>query len=166
MVKVCFLEDQPQFILYHQVMEQKADDQVTVSTVVEAKTRFPTLNVCTFDKGFHSPVNQMALKAQLALVVLSRKGKVSAPARTTEQSPKFIKARRAHSVVESAIKGLEIHGLDRCPEHGIKPERPTLRVAVARQRRHWFEGLWANAGEPVSLKPACNLLMDNLGLFI
>ena len=35
----------------------------------------------------------------------------------------------------------------------IKPDRPTLRVAVARQRRHWFEGLWANAGEPVSLKP-------------
>jgi hypothetical protein len=36
----------------------------------------------------------------------------------------------------------------------IKPDRPTLRVAVARQRRRWFEGLWANAGEPVSLEPA------------
>lgn len=34
----------------------------------------------------------------------------------------------------------------------IKPDRPTLRVAVARQRRRWFEGLWANAGEPVTLK--------------
>ncbi len=29
-----------------------------------------------------------------------------------------------------------------------------LAVAVARQRRHWFEGLWANAGEPVPLKQA------------
>jgi len=36
----------------------------------------------------------------------------------------------------------------------IKPDRPTLRVAVARQRRRWFEGLWANAGEPVTLKQA------------
>ena len=36
----------------------------------------------------------------------------------------------------------------------IKPNRPTLRVAVARQRRQWFEGLWANAGEPVTLKQA------------
>jgi hypothetical protein len=36
----------------------------------------------------------------------------------------------------------------------VKPDIPTLRLAVARQRRHWFEGLWANAGEPVSLKPA------------
>jgi len=25
---------------------------------------------------------------------------------------------------------------------------------VARQRRRWFEGLWANAGEPVTLKQA------------
>ena len=45
----------------------------------------------------------------------------------------------------------------------IKPDRPTLRVAVARQRRHWFEGLWASAGEPVTLKSARNLLMNNLG---
>lgn len=36
----------------------------------------------------------------------------------------------------------------------IKPDRPTLRVAVARQRRQWFEGLWANASEPVTLKHA------------
>ena len=36
----------------------------------------------------------------------------------------------------------------------IKPDRPTLRVAVARQRRRWFDGLWANAGEPVNLNTA------------
>ena len=28
-------------------------------------------------------------------------------------------------------------------------ERPTLNLAVARQRTPWFEGLWANANEPV-----------------
>jgi len=36
-VKVCVLEDQYQFILHHQVMEKKTDDQVAVSMVVEAK---------------------------------------------------------------------------------------------------------------------------------
>jgi len=35
-----------------------------------------------------------------------------------------------------------------------KPEKPTLRLAVARQRRHWFEGLWANADAPVALTHA------------
>ena len=29
---------------------------------------------------------------------------------------------------------------------------PTLRLALARQRQHWFEGLWTHTGEPVSLK--------------
>ena len=29
----------------------------------------------------------------------------------------------------------------------------TLRLAVARKRRPWFDGLWANAGEPVKLTP-------------
>ena len=32
-----------------------------------------------------------------------------------------------------------------------KSEKQTFRLAVARKRRPWFEGLWANAGEPVSL---------------
>ena len=36
----------------------------------------------------------------------------------------------------------------------IKPDKPTLRLAVVRKRRHWFEGLWANAGEPVALNSA------------
>jgi hypothetical protein len=26
-------------------------------------------------------------------------------------------------------------------------------LAVARKRRPWFDGLWANAGEPVKLTP-------------
>jgi hypothetical protein len=30
-------------------------------------------------------------------------------------------------------------------------QKPTLNLAVARKRRPWFEGLWANANEPVHL---------------
>ena len=69
-VKVCILEDQYQFILHHQVMQNQTDDQVTVEMVVEAKKRFADLNACSFDKGFHSPSNQTALKAELELVAL------------------------------------------------------------------------------------------------
>jgi len=31
----------------------------------------------------------------------------------------FIRIRKTHSGVESAINALENHGLDRCPDHGI-----------------------------------------------
>ena len=135
-VKVCILEDQHQFILHHRVMEQQTDDQVTVSMVVEARARFPRLNVCSFDKGFHSAENQTGLKEQLALVVLPRKGTLSAPARAIEQSTEFVAARRAHSAVESAINGLEVHGLDRCPDHGIAGFRRYVALAVVARNIH------------------------------
>jgi hypothetical protein len=59
------------------------------------------------------------LKEQLDLVALPRKGKLSEQAQALEQSDAFARARRAHSGVESAINALEVHGLDRCPDHGI-----------------------------------------------
>jgi len=85
------LEDQHQFILHHQVMQKKTDDQVAVSMVGEAKMRFPSLNACSFDKGFHSPENQIALKEQLEQVVLPRKGKLSQLAKAAEQTEPFIR---------------------------------------------------------------------------
>ncbi len=135
-VKVCILEDQHQFILHHRVMEKKTDDQVTVSMVDEAKKRFPNLNACSFDKGFHSPENQATLKAQLELVALPRKGKLSQQAEAVEQSEEFIKARRAHSAVESAINALEVHGLDMCRDHGIDGFKRYVALAVVTRNIH------------------------------
>ena len=135
-VKVCILEDQYQFILHHQVMEQKTDDQVAVSMVSEAKERFPALNACSFDKGFHSPGNQISLKESLEQVVLPRKGKLSQAAQAVEQSDAFAKARRAHSAVESAINALGVHGLDRCPDHGIDGFKRYVALAVVARNIH------------------------------
>jgi hypothetical protein len=41
-------------------------------------------------------------------------GNLSQQAQEVEHAPEFIKARRAHSAVESAINALEVHGLDKC----------------------------------------------------
>ena len=98
-VKVCIIEDQHQFILHHQVMEKTTDDQVAVSMVKEAKARHPALQLCSFDKGFHSKENQQALKEELTLAVLPRKGKLSKQAYAEEHADAFIKARRQHSAV-------------------------------------------------------------------
>src|SRR3972149_3551221 len=135
-VKVCILEDQYQFILHHQVMQQMTDDQVAVSMVAQAKQRFANLNACSFDKGFHSPENQLALKAQLELVALPRKGKLSQSAQAAEQSAGFVKARRAHAAGESAINALEVHGLDRCPDHGFGGFKRYVALAVVARNIH------------------------------
>lgn len=155
-VKVCILEDQHRFILHHRVMEKSTDDQVTVSMVTEAQKRFPGLNACSFDKGFHSPENQVILKEQLELAVLPRKGKLSQQAQAIEQSEEFIKARRAHSAVESAINALEVHGLDMCPDHGIGGFKRYVALAVVARNIHRIGAiLWQQEQEREQRKKKC-----------
>ncbi len=135
-VKVCILEDQHQFILHHQVMQKKTDDQVAVSMVAAAQKRFPELHACSFDKGFHSPANQLELKGHLEQVVLPRKGQLSQPVRAVEQAQEFVKARRQHSAIGSAINALEVHGLDTCPDHGIHGFKRYVALAVVARNIH------------------------------
>lgn len=135
-LKVCILEDQYQFILYHMVMEQLSDDQVAVEMVTQAKKRFPRLAVCSFDKGFHNKANQEELKETLELVVLPRKGKLSRQAKEIESAPEFVRARTAHSAVESAINALEVHGLDVCLDHGIEGFKRYVAWAVVARNVH------------------------------
>src|SRR5450830_1332704 len=146
-VKVCILEDQYRCILHHQVLQNQTDDSVTLEMAAQSKQRFAELNACSFDKGFHSPANQVALKDQLEQVVLPRKGKLSRQAQQEEQAPDFVKARRAHSAVESAINALEVHGLDVCPDHGIDGFKRYVALAVLARNIHrigaivWQQGV-------------------------
>jgi IS5 family transposase len=129
-LKVCIVEDQYQFILHHQVMEKKTDEEICVSLVKETKERFPMVEQASFDKGFHSPANQNGLGEVVKTPVLSRKGKLSRQAREIESAPEFRKARRQHSAVESAINALEVHGLDYCPDHGIRGFKRYVSLAI------------------------------------
>jgi len=130
-LKVCILEDQHGFILHHRVMEKETDEQVAVTMVKEAKKRHEALRQCSFDKGFHSPANQEDLRSILDQVVLPRKGKLTEALKAQEQTETFIKARHQHSAVESAINALEVHGLDRCLDHGIEGFKRYVSLAVA-----------------------------------
>jgi hypothetical protein len=82
------------------------------------------------DKGFHSPANQQALAERLERVVLPKKGRLSQADQARESDAQFVLLRRRHSAVESAINALEIHGLDKCPDHGIGGFRRYVALAV------------------------------------
>ena len=135
-LRVCVMEDQHRFVLHHRVMEKQTDDQVAVAMVKETKQRFADLEACSFDKGFHSPENQQELQAHLKLVALPRKGKLSQQAQAVESAEDFVKARAQHSAVESAINALEVHGLDRCPDHGIDGFKRYVALAVVARNIH------------------------------
>jgi len=129
-LKVCVLEDQFGFILHHQIMQQLTDDQVAVPMVEATQQKFPNLESCSFDKGFHSPENQKQLKNLLELVGLPKKGKLSQDDQLREQQPDFVQSRQQHSAVESAINALENHGLDRCLDHGLPGFKRYVALAV------------------------------------
>ena len=118
-LRVAIVEDQHRFILHHQVMEKTTDDKIAVSLVEQTQTRFPSLKAMSFDKGFHSPANQIDLKQRLDTVVLPKKGRLSEADKARESDPEFVRLRRQHSAVESAINALGVHGLDKCPDHGL-----------------------------------------------
>jgi len=129
-MKVCILEDTMRFILHHEVMEKQTDDQIAVKMVTEGQARFPNLSVVSMDKGFHSPVNQIELQKHLDKVILPKKGKLNQAEKQRENEPEFLKLRHQHSAVESAINALEVHGLDKCPDHGIEGFKRYVSLAV------------------------------------
>lgn len=136
-IKVCIMEDQYQFIVHHSVMEKTQDVEVAVSMVTDTQKSFPSLNSCSYDKGFHSPANQVKLATHLEEVVLPKKGKLSSEEKIKTHTPEYKKVRRQHSAVESAINALEQHGLDRCPDHGIAGFKRYVALSVlARNLQH------------------------------
>jgi len=129
-LRVAIVEDQHRFILHHQVMEKTTDDQIAVALVEQTQTRFPTVKAMSFDKGFHSPCNQTDLKQRLETVVLPKKGRLSEVDKARESDPAFVRLRRQHSAVESATNALGVHGLDKCPDHGIDGFKRYVALAI------------------------------------
>jgi IS5 family transposase len=129
-LRVAVVEDQHRFIITHQVMEKTTDDQVAVALIEAAQACCTNISSASFDKGFHSPANQEALAAMIPQVVLPKKGKLSQVQREREHDPEFVHLRHQHSAVESAINALEVHGLDRCLDHGTTGFKRYVALAV------------------------------------
>ena len=129
-LRVCVVEDQYRFYLNHLVMRKTTDGKVAVALMEENKKIYPQLSSCSFDKNFYSPKNKEELERILDLVVLPKKGKLTADEREIENTEEFIRERRKHSLVESGISALENHGLDRCLDHGIRGFKRYAALAI------------------------------------
>ena len=129
-MRMCIMEDTHGFILHHKVMQKETDDKIAVEMVKVTKNNFPSFNGCSFDKGFHSMANQLDLKKELKHVVLPKKGKLSAADKEREYDEAFMQAKKKHSAVESAINALQVHGLNKCPDHGLEGFERYAALAV------------------------------------
>ncbi len=72
----------------------------------------------------------------LDLVVLPNKGKWSGADRERETDVEFIRQRKQHSAVESAINTLDVHGLDCCLDNGLNGFKRFVAWAVVARNLH------------------------------
>ncbi len=152
-VRVCILEDQYQFILHHRVMWQETDEKVAVPMIADALKRFPTINQCSFDKGFHSKTNTPELNEILDHVILPKKGRCNKAEKAWQESEIFGQARRQHSAVEACINNLEVHGLDRCLSYGRAGFERYVALSIVATNLHRI-GLLLQRKELARLKHA------------
>ncbi len=129
-LRVCVLEATQGYILHHRVMQKETDNQIAIGITSETQARYPDFNGCSYDKGFHSPENQIELAKKLDHLVLPKKGRCNKKEKERESSEAFRTNKRKHSAVESGINALEVHGLDACPDHGITGFRRYIALAI------------------------------------
>lgn len=132
-LKVCIIEDEYQFILHHKVMQKQSDDKVAVAIAEETKLHYPDLYSISYDRGFFTKENRTILQSILNTVAMPKKGRLSKQDQDIESSEEYVAAKQKHSAVESAINALDVHGLDKCLDHGLPGfERYVALAIVAR----------------------------------
>ena len=133
---ICFMEDQYQFILHHEVLREGVDSDMIVQFIQAAQALYPSIVSCSMDKGYHSPGNRVALDGLLELNVLPKKGRKSQAEQARESAPAFAAARRKHPGIESAINNLNHRGLDRIRTHGEEGFVRTVALGVVAANVH------------------------------
>ena len=129
-MRVCIVEHASGYILNHKVMENETDSQIVVALMKHTQELYPDFKACSFDKGFHSPSNQLQLKEIMDDVIMPKKGRCNKEESKREGSEEFKTAKRKHSAVESGINALEVHGLDKCLDHGLHGFKRYIAMAV------------------------------------
>jgi hypothetical protein len=127
---VAIIKDQYGYILDHSIMERTNDVDEAVPLATRAKEKYPALNSCSTDKGFWSPQNHEILVQLFDQLVMPKKGRLNKAQITEESAEEFIRLRRKHSAVESAINGLNHSGLDKCYDHGLHGFKRCVSLSI------------------------------------
>jgi hypothetical protein len=74
----------------------------------------------SFDKGFTRREDRELLELYIPQVIMPKRGKRNRDEEERENQPWFVALRHQHQAIESDIHCLEHHGLNRCPDKGLR----------------------------------------------
>jgi len=115
--QVLIYEDGAGFVTHAYMLPREADDRDVVvrQTRILQRRMKGRIHRASFDRGFHSPENQLQLAKIIIHPCLPMPGANQARQQATEATIEFRQARRRHPGIESAIGALQAgNGLARC----------------------------------------------------
>ena len=135
--KHLIVTDQNHFIVYHKLIEDLTDNQITLELAQELKSIYGERLTClSLDKGFSSKAHIKDLEVLIPKVMLKQKGRLSKLRKHIEQSEDFKALNNEHQAIESNINQLEYHGLDKCPDKGVEHFKRYVSLAVVSYNLH------------------------------
>ena len=126
----CVATDQWHFVVDWWAAQHQQDNQMLLPVIDRVRENFGLVSSCSSDRGFYSKIDVEVIELFDMKAFIPKKGKRSLADIQRENDPDFIKAKRAHSAIESNINELEHRGLDRCPDKGIKGMHRYIGLAV------------------------------------
>ena len=126
----CVATDQWHFAVDWWAADHQRDNQLLLPAMDRVRKNYGLVSSCSSDRGFYSKVDVDIIELFDIKAFIPKKGKRSLADIQRENDPDFIKAKRAHSAIESNINELEHRGLDRCPDKGIRGMRRYIGLAV------------------------------------
>ena len=135
---VLVTSDQRGFIVDHVVVEKQADVSLAIPLANRLLSRYGegVIKSMSFDKGFYKKENKELLSLHIPAVIMPKKGKKNRVEQAEESGKTFKKLRHKHSAVESDINRLEHHGLDKCPDKGLKAFKRYCALGVLAANLH------------------------------
>ncbi len=133
---VTISKDQHGYILAYKVMETESDVDVAVPLVVELTKNYKTIQSVSFDKGYWSKPNNIAIKALVEKVIMPKKGRLNKEESEEQSTKEFKDLRQHHSSVESSINGLNHTGLDKCYDHVIEGYKRCVALSILARNIH------------------------------
>jgi len=90
----------------------------------------------SFDRGYYSALVKKRLSKDYKEVIMPKRGKKTKKQEVEESEVAFQKLRKAHSAVESNINQLEHHGVNRCPDKGLRAFKRYVALGILSYNLH------------------------------
>ena len=128
--------DQHELILDYRVMDQPTEAEEVIPLADRLLSRYGRIASLSFDKGFSREEDRQLLELYIEQVIMPKRGRRNGLEEAREGSRTFQGLRHRHHAIESDINCLEHHGLNRCPDKGLRGYQRYVGLGVLAYNLH------------------------------